>query len=245
MHNLLIVEDDISQNKLLTDTIQHAYPQWSIISAADYPSAKDCIEKSLSTGSFFSLFLLDVQLTLEKNDRGGFCLAEEIRKHPIYFKTPILFLTAISDEGSFALSEFHCYNYITKPYSDKDILHQLEQMLITGYLENTLEITDTDRILHKLLISEILMVESKAHIMILHTFHGTIETREYSLKNILSLLSSDFLQCHKRMLVNKAHIHSYDKTSSYLLVGNLTVSVGRSYKKNMEYLVTQEGGESR
>lgn len=238
MHNLLIVEDDISQNKLLVDTMKRAYPQWSVKSATDYPSAKKFIDESLSTGRSFSLFLLDVQLTVEKNDRGGFCLAEEIRKNAIYFKTPILFLTAISDEGIFALSNFHCYNYITKPYSDKDILHQLEQMLITGYLENSIEITDTNQILHKLLINEIYMVESKSHTLILHTSHGDLVTRNYTLKKMLSVLGSGFLQCHRRILVNKSHIHSYDKTTNYLLVGNSTVSVGRAYKKNLDFLIT-------
>ena len=238
MHNLLIVEDDISQNNSLLNTIKCAYPQWSIKSAVNYSTATELIDKSLSTGKFFSLFLLDIQLALETSDRGGFRLAEEIRKNPIYFKTPILFLTAISDEGFFALSEFHCYNYITKPYSNKDILHQIEQMLITGYLENCLEITDTNRILHKLFINDIFIIESQSHTLILQTSHGIIVSREYTLKEILSLLGSDFLQCHRRTLVNKSHIHSYDKTSNYLLVGNNTVSVGRSYKKNLEFFIT-------
>lgn len=214
MHRILIVEDDITQLELLKTTINNKYPDWVVETAYNYTSGKKLLDDSLSHNNPFSLFLLDIQLSGEEGDRGGFFLAKEVRKHSVYFKVPILFLTAISDEGSFALSEFHCYNYITKPYTMGDILQQLEQMLLTGYLENTLELLDTNRILHRVYINDILSVESKSHTLTVYTgTNGSFVTRAYTLEKILSILGSNFIQCHQRTIINKTHIITYDKAS--------------------------------
>lgn len=234
MHNVLIVEDDKIQLEILANTIRTHYPGWNIQVASNYSDAKALLECSLNTSDLFSLFLFDIQLSLEEGDRGGFFLAKEVRKHTDYFRTPILFLTAISDEGVFALSQFHCYNYITKPYTPQDILCQLEQMLITGYLENSLEIMDTNRIQHKIRANEIYLVESKAHTLTICTANGDFITRQFSLEKILDVLGNDFIQCHKRIIVNKGHITSYDKSSQYLRINDHSVPIGRTYLKNLE-----------
>ncbi len=237
MHKVLIVEDDLTQLELLRTTINQKYPDWIVKVAANYSSAKNLLDNSLFSNEPFSLFLFDIQLSMEEGDRGGFFLAKEARKHSAYFKVPILFLTAISDEGSFALSEFHCYNYITKPYTMIDILHQLEQMLITGYLENTLELLDTNRILHRVHISDILTIESKSHTLTIYTKNnGSFVTRAYTLQKILSILGNDFIQCHRRIIINKTHIITYDKASQLININNRLIPIGRTFIKEMEKL---------
>ena len=114
--HILIVEDDISQNNNLNKAINSHYPKWETESSYTYNDALDRITNSIQENPY-TLFLFDVQLSKEKGNRGGFLLAEKLRTFPLYYKTPILFLTAISDEGGFALSNYHCYNYIAKPYS--------------------------------------------------------------------------------------------------------------------------------
>lgn len=237
MQNILIVEDNKTQLGILEDTICTHYPNWNVQITDNFLSAKTMLEHSIETNALFSLFLFDIQLSLEEGDRGGFFLAKEVRKHASYYRTPILFLTAISDEGAFALSEFHCYNYITKPYTSTDILRQLEQMLITGYLEHSIEITDTNRIHHKIRISEIYMVESKSHTLTICSKNGNFITRQYSLEKILEILGSDFIQCHRKIIVNKTYITSYDKASQYITVDNTSIPVGRTYIKNLEHYI--------
>ena len=144
--NILIVEDDKAQNINLNNAINAQYPAWTIDSCYTYDEALEHIISSVNKNNIYTLFLFDVQLSKEKGNRGGFLLAEELRKLHPYYRTPVLFLTAVSDEGGFALSNYHCYNYISKPYTSQDILIQLEQMLITCYLESTLDICDSDRI---------------------------------------------------------------------------------------------------
>ena len=134
MQKVLIVEDDTIQLNMLYQTIHDAYPSWNIFCVSDYAAADRLILDSLQKSASFTLFLLDIQLTKDIGNRDGFFLAKEIRQHSAYYQTPILFLTAVSDENYFALSNFHCYNYISKPYTDADIRYQLQQMLMTGYL---------------------------------------------------------------------------------------------------------------
>lgn len=72
MLNILIVEDDTEQLKLLTDIISRTYTEWVVKTAENYNTAKTYVDESIQTHSPFSLFLLDIQLTEQPGDRGGF-----------------------------------------------------------------------------------------------------------------------------------------------------------------------------
>ena len=229
MHKILIVEDDTVQCLTIKKTIQKQYPTWTVDTAADLEEGIEKLNLSLQENKYYTLFLLDVQLSEENTNRGGFLLSNEIRKHTVYFRTPILFLTAISDEGNFALSKFHCYNYIAKPYTEDDILFQIEQMLLTGYLQYTIDLTDTNRIHHKIFINDIYAIESKAHSLIVHLETESFVTREYTLKQIFKILPSIFVQCHKQFIINKQCIENYDITRKYIKVGNLHIPIGKTY----------------
>lgn len=235
MQKILIVEDNEEQLKTLHDSIREKYPDWKIQIAKNYKTAMELLAASLQESSYFTLFLFDIQLS-DDNDRDGFTLAKYVRTAPPYFKTPILFLTSITSECSFALSEFHCYNYITKPYTTEAILCQLEQMLFTGYLQSSIEVSDTSRIRHKLFRHDIFAVETKSHTVILHTRTGNCTTRDFSLESILPVLGDSFFQCHRRYLVNRHYIQFYDKSSKFLQVEDLQIPVGRSYQKIIENL---------
>lgn len=237
MHKILIVEDDLIQLNILEETIKKEYPDWEICTAQNFNMGNKLIQESAAKLLPFTLFLFDIQLTNSKGDRGGFFLAKELRNLSLYYRTPILFLTAISDGGNYALSEFHCYNYISKPYTPKDILLQIEQMLFTGYLENTITITDVNRISHKIFLNEIIMVESKAHTLIIHTDNEVNDvyiTREHTLESFNKILGNGFLQCHRRHIINTKFLQNYDKVSRCVHVGNLWVPVGRTYYKKLE-----------
>lgn len=231
---ILIVEDDPIQNDSLRHAIVAQYPDWNIISSYNYDDALAHIKNSVyKDHDSYTLFLFDVQLSREKGDRGGFLLAEEVRKLHQYYRTPVLFLTAVSDEGGFALSNYHCYNYISKPYTMQDILSQLDQMLITGYLETTLDICDSDRIHHNLSPEDILYIESKGHTLVMHMKQDTLVTREYNLSTILELLGYEFVQIHKRYIVQIKKITHVDKVNMCINIGTTMIPIGRAYKSNL------------
>ena len=139
MQKILIVEDDPIQLEMLYETVHSRYPAWEIKKGSSLEAAQAFLQESVTANEYFTLFLLDIQLSKEPGDRNGFQLAQSIREISVYYKTPILFLTSVSEELSRALTQFHCYNFITKPYQKETVLEQLRQMLLTGYLQDVLD----------------------------------------------------------------------------------------------------------
>lgn len=229
LQRVLIVEDDPAQLQVLKNSIQEKYAYWRIDTADSYDVAMELIEQSLTTDKPFTLFLLDIQLSKEKGDRGGFLIAEAIRSQKVYFTVPILFLTAVSDQGMYALSHFHCYNYISKPYTSEAIIFQIEQMLFTGLLDNNFVFTDTNRIQHKLSARDILLAETQSHTLTIYTEEASYTTREYSLEQLSDTLGSPFVRCHKRFLVNGNLIENYDRVTKCINIGSHCIPVGRAY----------------
>lgn len=237
MHKILIVEDNPIQCSTTKQIIEKKYPSWTIDAVTTFEEGMIRLKQSLGDDKKYTLFLLDVQLSPESSNRGGFLLADEIRKHSAYYRTPILFLTAISNEGNIALSQYHCYNYMVKPFTESDILFQLEQMLLTGYMQDTMDLTDTGRIHHKVFVNEICAIESIAHAIIVHLETDTFITREYTLKQILRLLPSTFVQCHRRFVINKHYIKNYDLSGKYIQICSLHVPIGKTYISTIQSLL--------
>ena len=230
-NSVLIVEDNLEQLHFLEDTILSEYPNWRVHTASDFSSAKALLTDSVSAGIPYTLFLMDIQLTDSEGDRGGFVLSERIRSYPIYYRTPILFLTSVSDGGPTALSQFHCYNYIAKPYTGEDLIRQIRQMLLTGYLDQFITIQGTDRIAYKLAASDVEFVTSQLHVLHIHAGRTSFDTREYTLSQIHTLLGNDFIQCNKSCIVRKNLIANVDQLTMMLGLRN-----GQSYPIGRKYL---------
>ena len=213
MQTILIVEDDTLQLHALQNSIQQAYPDWTIHTATDIDTAQTFLNSSLDDNNFYSMFLLDINLVEGTSDESGFELAKSIRACSVYFKTPILFLT------SFQNKTFHCYNFIVKPYSADDILFEIKQMLLTGFLSNNcIMITDTYRITRRILLSDILYIEVSSHLLILHTKNGNVNTR-----------------CHRKFIVNLKYVDNYDRNNRYIHMKTITLPVSRGYKDSFEF----------
>ena len=235
MQRILIVEDDVNQLNMLQTGIQQNYPVWEVDCASTLKEALNLLTVSLHTKQTYSLFLLDVQLAPDTTERGGFILASEIRKHTLYFTTPLLFLTSISDENQFALSNFHCYNYISKPYKIDDIIQQIEQMTLTGYLKETsLFVKDEFQISHNISIDSILFIESAGHIKTIYTSDAKITTRTGTMDSLEKVLGTGFCRCHKKCIVNLARIENYDATNRCITISKHTISVGRAYRNTFK-----------
>lgn len=241
MSKLLIVEDDEVQKIALEEGIREAYPNWCILSTNTYEEACQILLTSIEQQDYFSMFLLDIQLEQKSGDMSGFVLAEQIRSYKEYFKTPIMFLTSISEKTQFALATYHCYNYITKPYEIDDILYQIEQMIFTGYLEeNTITITDTNRITHRIMQDDIIYMEFKSHQVIIRTTSGDFVTREHTTPKVLRHLSSNFAQCHKKYIINLNFVQSYAKANGYLNVKDNIIPVSRTFKSDIEQILNSK-----
>ena len=236
MERILIVEDDKTQLTTLTDILSRHNPGWTISEAADYDEAASLIRQSLEKQNHYSLFLLDVQLTLDVDDRGGFRLAELLRSQTPYYQTPILFLTSILDEGMTALARFHCYDYITKPYTPDSLLFQIRQLQLTGHLSQMMQIRDTNRIYHYVDRNSVLKVESMAHGLRILTDTGALLTRQYTMPQMLELLGEDFVQCHRRYIIPRKKILAVDFTTMMVTLPYETLPIGRKYTDGLSDL---------
>lgn len=235
MQTILIVEDDTLQLHALQNSIQLAYPDWTIHTATDIDTAQRFLNFSLEDNNFYSMFLLDINLEEGTSDESGFELAKNIRACSVYFKTPILFLTSFQNKTNFALSTFHCYNFIVKPYSADDILFEIKQMLLTGFLSNNcIMITDTYRITRRILLSDILYIEVFSHLLILHTKNGNVNTRDLTMSEIQQQLSENFVRCHRKFIVNLKYVDNYDRNNRYIHMKTITLPVSRGYKDSFE-----------
>lgn len=236
MQTILIVEDDTLQLHALQNSIQQAYPDWTIHTATDIDTAQTFLNSSLDNNNFYSMFLLDINLVEGTSDESGFELAKSIRACSVYFKTPILFLTSFQNKTNFALSTFHCYNFIVKPYSADDILFEIKQMLLTGFLSNNcIMITDTYRITRRILLSDILYIEVSSHLLILHTKNGNVNTRDLTMSEIQQQLSENFVRCHRKFIVNLKYVDNYDRNNRYIHMKTITLPVSRGYKDSFEF----------
>lgn len=234
MNHVLIVEDDLKQLEMLKKTVTVNFPTWDCVGVSNYEQAVDVVDRSLRENCCFTLFLLDVQLSVHSGDRGGFFLAKEIRKHPPYYKTPLLFLTAVSDEVYFALSEFHCYNYIPKPYTEKDIINQIQQLFLTGYLYHTVHVIDINRIVHHIFVRDILYIEAISHTVIIHLTDGIISTRAFTLETITEQLGESIFRCHRHYSVNLDFVKNYDRACHYLSIDGKAIPVSKRRQSMLE-----------
>ncbi len=234
MERVLIVEDDVTQYTALQQAIQNRYPEWDVRIATTFADANAALSTSLKEKTYFTLFLLDIQLTKATNNQDGLRFAGLVREQSIYYSTPILFLTGLSQYIREALANYHCYNYISKPYDCKDVLHQLANLQATGYLQRSaLTFTDTHRLRHHVAIDDIYYIISRYHTITYVTTMGEFKSREGTLDTINQKEPHKLIRCHSQYLVNSDFISDYDRTNNFLRVHTHTIPVGRTYKKNL------------
>jgi two-component system catabolic regulation response regulator CreB len=120
--NILLVEDErsIADNIRLCLEAENFNVQWS----ASYQEAL-----KMAQDSPWALLILDVGLP----DGNGYSLCKEIRKSQ---DTPIVFLTARSDEVDKVVGfEFGADDYITKPFSPRELVLRIKAILKRGQPE--------------------------------------------------------------------------------------------------------------
>lgn len=242
MNRVLVVEDNTVLNQYVCDSIKSTYTYWDVISAHNYKEATAAIDESIATAKPITLFLLDISLVTDDiTDSGGFKIAEYIRSKRIYMKTPLMFLTQVDDKYKDALSKYHCYDYIKKPYTSDDILMHINQMLLMGYLKNSIVIYDTKRVRHIFTTDEVVYVEYLNHSLNIHTSTDEYVTRDYTMEMFEKLYGNDLLRCHRGFLVNPTFVISF--SNHYISIKNdsFTIPIGGNYLKNVQQVLATKG----
>lgn len=202
-------------------------PELNLYSTGSLNEALDIAERNL-IGAFF----LDIQL----EDGNGIDLAKRIREISRYQFTPIVFLTVIPTKEMEAFHDIHSYDYLMKPYSDRD-LEKVMKPLLTKYTlvqepkEEWLDLK-FDGILLKLKLSSIKYVEYRFRKIFIITEREKIKYKIMSLNKFMKLLSDDFIKVHQSFVVNRQAVDRVDMKNGELSIFGIEskVPIGTTYR---------------
>lgn len=133
---IFLVEDNKAIAMSLVYTLEHE--GYSVTHCDTYEKALNC------SGGEYDLMIFDVTLP----DGNGFELYKEVRR---FNEAPVIFLTAIDDENSIINGfDLGCEDYITKPFSTRELLARIRRTLRRNTIKDNLLRTgnialDTDK----------------------------------------------------------------------------------------------------
>ena len=129
----ILICDDIAENrKLLASTIQR-YTPYEINITSDGNNVVELAENILP-----DVILLDIMMP----GMDGFEVAKQVKGNPATSHIPIIFITALGDtESKVKAFEFGGADYISKPFSPKEVVIRINNQLRLSRLMNHLEET--------------------------------------------------------------------------------------------------------
>ncbi|HBA98081.1 MAG TPA: DNA-binding response regulator, partial [Lachnospiraceae bacterium] len=77
-------------------------------------------------------------------------------------------------------------------------------------------------------------LETNGKNIIININTSVITIANYTVTKVLDILPEYFIRCHKRYIINKKKLHSYDKSTQMVRLGYCSIPVGRKYKDNLE-----------
>lgn len=188
-----------------------------IVSSANPADIIDYVDNS----SVVTLYLLDIYI----DERfSGIDLAKHIRQvddiSPIIFITHYLDMLTTTYEFNLKLLDYIYKNddSIARKKIEECIL-LINERESKGYV-NCLKVKSPDST-EIIPFEKIYFLETVpgTHKIILHHKNGIIQFYD-SIKNLISMLSDDFVKCHKSVIVNKTKIIGVDKRNKLLLLHN-------------------------
>lgn len=212
MINILVLEDDPIQRKILVEIIQKIDKHFIIYEADNEKEGLEIADKKE-----ISLFYVDISL---KNS-SGLDFAKKIRKINKYRLTWIVFITTYVKHMLEAFKEIHCYDYIIKPY-EKEKVNEVTLTLLANnkpadtqlIVEKKYIVFNIRGILLKLCVDDIIFIEVYLRTFIIHAKTGKYEAKNTSLRKIKEQMKYfNFIQVHKSYIVNLKLVKSIDKTT--------------------------------
>jgi len=157
----------------------------------------------------FDIFFLDIDLP----GMDGFELARKIRQNPQYILSYIIFVTGYSENQLDVFKEFHCYDYLVKPFSIDDFQSKLQLFLEQVARETNMKKSadiKTKMVLFStsngdclINANDIIFAETYRNNCLLHTDKDVYRLVGVSLKDVIDQINDEyFIRCHKSFAVN-------------------------------------------
>lgn len=236
MIQVLVVEDNNYERQRLVQILITNIGNVKIYEAERAAKVVEIIKKHN-----IDLFLMDIELP----DISGLKLAKKIRQISKYEFTYIVFITTHGYLQLEAFKKIHCYDFIQKPYENKEVINIVNK-LTRGIVKNKKNtILDREEIRFKLkscvlriYVDEILFIESQGRNCLIHTKNKQYEVSNHNMNKMMSILPDHcFMQTHKSYIVNIKNIKEVDKRernswSVYFDNYEIPAFVGNTYKEH-------------
>lgn len=216
---ILIVEDDITfAKKLHNDLFIH-------LSDLSDKNTFNIITSNFSNlpNERYDLCFLDIDLAGE----NGIELAKNIKHYGM--SNIIVFVTAHQNLVYNSLSAQPYYFIRKKSY--KEDIEILFDLLQESFSDKTLIALKSRGNKSVIKLEDVIYIEAIDHAILIHTIDGSYNDSR-PLKEFLKTISfPNLVQIHKSFAINLKFLMSYN-TASVLLIGNITVNIGRAYKNH-------------
>lgn len=228
-----IVEDDMIIAQGITDALEQLGYE-TTEPAASYTEALEMLARDKP-----DILLIDIQLSGRKD---GIDLALKLAEDQ---KLPFIFLTANSDAPTVRRAkEANPSAYLVKPFNKEELFTSIEICMhnfsrsagkeatgIESHLMNDSIFIKSGQCYNKVLISDILYLESDGVYIQVHTAKGKFLVRS-TLQQYLDLISSGkFFRVHRSYAVNLTHVDSI--TPESLMVAGREIPVSKAMRDEL------------
>lgn len=217
---------------------------------AEHPSVVVRIFSSagelLGAEEHFHIYFLDIM------GIGGMEIARALRRkeESMDVRSIIIFVTGFSEhmEAAFDVGAFH---YLLKPVDTEKFRHVLRRALEEIHALNGEEkyilisiagSKDAQKCTRKILMKDIIYVESNNKKVTLHSVGGIYEVQG-TMKEFEDLLGGNFYRCHRYYLINFAKVSAYSQNDILMENGDRIMIAYRKYPAFIKaYLSYARGG---
>lgn len=182
-------------------------------------------QELLGSEESFDIIFLDIKMP----EINGMNLAKKLRSQEK--QSLIIFVTAFS-QYVFDAYDVEAFHYLVKPIKHEKLKRVLEKAVRKS--DNNTEdflIIFTERKTKKILLRDILYIESVGRIAKIHCKDGVVETYEQIGMLKEKLWDKFFFMCHKSFLVNLAYVDTFNKTEICMENGDKIIIAKRRWEE--------------
>lgn len=234
MYNILVLEDNLTEFRIINDILLEIDLDMSIFYANNI-----AIAKNLLVENYIDIFILDINLP----DGSGIEFAQHIRNTENYKKSWIIFITAFKEHIHTVLGT-NFIDFITKPFEPQRLIDTFK--IILNYTENVVNskkiCVESNNIKYFIAIKDIIYIEMINKKINIVTKNGVRLSRRTTFESFLKLLPKEsFVQCYRSIAVNLDYIDKISSVNNYTqlhLFGNkFCIPVGRKFKSHLTNLL--------
>lgn len=222
--NILLLEDDAIQAKALKQMINNYSANIDVYYAMNIGQADALLKKDI----IFNAFFLDISLDNKNTNNAGLLLARQIRSSTRYQRTPFVFITAFPEHIYSAVNQLHCFAYLIKPYSEKELHKQLASLFEP---KHTILLKTSGNIHIRLSLDSLQYVHSNGRYLTYVTASSKYCSRQHTLKELINILPDGFIRCHRSYIINKAFVKNFDFVNHFvhMLVNDELIPISRNF----------------